>query len=133
MNSKGKFVFLLITYLLVVIGSVVIFANLLSLGNGIMAVVLIFVMIIPLGIFSAFIKKRYYDIKAGITSDDERTRKVRLYAAGYAYFISLYVWILLLAFHKYLDNDDLLLIGLFGMAISFFLSWVFLNRKKDIE
>lgn len=90
MNSKGKFVLLLITYLLVIIGSVVIFANLLSLGNGIMAVVLIFLMIIPLAIFSSYIKKRYYDIKAGIISDDERTKKVRLLLAMPILFLYMF-------------------------------------------
>ncbi|KUO53149.1 MAG: hypothetical protein APF76_03660 [Desulfitibacter sp. BRH_c19] len=132
MNSKKRFVFLLIISLLMVIGTIFFSANLISLGNSSMALVLLFIMIIPLGILSVFIRKCYYDLKAGVPGEDERTKKVRLYAAGYAYFISLYVWILLLAFNKYLD-DDLLMIGLFGMTVSFYLSWVLLNRKKGFE
>lgn len=133
MNNKIKFIFLLIASLLIGIGTIFFSAYLFSLGNSTLAVVLILVMIIIVGILSILIRKCYYDLKVGIPSDDERTKKVRMYAAGYAYFISLYVWILLLAFHKYLDTDDLLMFGLLGMAISFYLSWVLLNRKKDIH
>lgn len=53
-------------------------------------------------------RKSYNDLKAGLPSGDERTQKIRMFSAGYAYFISLYIWIVLLAFHKYLDSDDLL-------------------------
>lgn len=132
MNSKTKFVFLLITCLSMVIGTVFFSANLFSNGNSTGAVVLIIGMIVIVAILSVQIRKTYYDLKAGIPSDDERTQKVRMYAAGYAYFISLYVWILLLAFHRYLDVDDLLMLGLLGMTISFYLSWLLLNRKRDI-
>lgn len=132
MNNKTKFVFLLTTSLLIVIGTISFSANLFSLGNSKAAVALILLMLIIVGVLSIFIRKCYDDLKAGIPSDDERTKKVRMYAAGYAYFISLYVWILLLALHRYLDNDDLLMIGLLGMVISFYLSWVLLSRKKDI-
>ena len=133
MNNKTKFVFLLISSLLMVIGTIVFSANLFSLGNSKLAVVLIFVMTVVVGILSIFIRRCYHDLKAGIPSDDERTKKVRMYSAGYAYFISLYVWILLLALHRFLDTDDLLMIGLLGMVISFYLSWALLNRKKDID
>lgn len=115
------------------IGTTIFSLNVFSLENGKISVVQLAVMIVSLGILLVFIRKSYYDIRAGIPSDDERTKKVRMYAAGYAYFISLYVWILLLGFKQYLDVDDLLLIGLFGMAISFYLSWALLNREKDID
>ena len=133
MKINTKFVLLLVATLVIVIGSIVFSADLFSLGNKSAAVVLMFAVIIVGGIISVFMKRCYYDIKTGIPSDDERTKKVRNYAAGYAYFISLYVWILLLAFKRYLDNDDLLMIGLFGMLLSFYISWLIFNRKTDIE
>ena len=132
MNSRTKFIFLLITCLSIVLGTIFFSFNLFSYGNSTGAVVLIIGMIGLVGILSVLIRKSYYDLKAGIPSDDERTKKVRMYAAGYAYFISLYIWILLLAFHRYLDTDDLFMLGLLGMVISFYLSWLLLNRKKDI-
>lgn len=65
--------------------------------------------------------------------DDERTRKVKIYSAGKAYFYSLYIWIILFAFHKYLEIDDLLMIGLFGMAGSLYVSWVLTRKRKGLE
>ncbi|GAA4874907.1 hypothetical protein GCM10023310_63160 [Paenibacillus vulneris] len=65
--------------------------------------------------------------------DDERTRKVKIYSAGKAYFYSLYIWIILFALHKYLEIDDLLLIGLFGMAGSLYVSWLLTRKRKGLE
>ncbi|HWQ40747.1 MAG TPA: hypothetical protein VN456_01770 [Desulfosporosinus sp.] len=133
MTSKLKFVFLLMSWLLIVIGGSIFAINLLVFGKNTVPILLIIVMIFCAGILSVFIRKAYYDLKAGIPSDDERTEKIRMHAAGYAYFISLYIWIILLAFHKYLDSDDVLMIGLLGMAISFGVSWLVMNSKKVIE
>ena len=133
MNSKAKFVFLIIVSLSIIIGAIVLSINLFSLGDITMAGLLMIVMFAFVGILSIFLRKSYDNLKLGIPSDDERTKKVRMYAAGYAYFISLYVWILLLAFHRYLDSDDVLMIGLVAMALSFYLSWFVINRKKDLE
>ena len=133
MNSKAKFVFLIIVSLSIIIGAIVLSINLFSLGDITMAGLLMIVMFAFVGILSIFLRKSYDNLKSGIPSDDERTKKVRMYAAGYAYFISLYVWILLLAFHRYLDSDDVLMIGLVAMALSFYLSWFVINRKKDLE
>ena len=133
MANKAKFVFLLISWILIVIGASIFSINLLVLGKNTVPVLLIIVLIFCAGILSAFIRKAYYDLKAGIPSDDERTKKIRMYAAGHAYFISLYIWIILLAFHKYIDSDDLLMIGLLGMAISFGVSWLVMNSKKVID
>ncbi len=73
------------------------------------------------------------NLKFGIFKDDERTKKVKIYASGKAYFYSLYIWIALLAFHKYLEKDDLLILGLFGMAISLYISWLLTRNKKGLE
>lgn len=72
-------------------------------------------------------------LKKGLFADDERSKKVKIFAAGKAYFYSLYIWIALLAFHKYLDKDDILMIGLLGMAISLYVSWIFTRNKKGLE
>lgn len=132
MNSKTKFVILLLLALTIIFGATVLLANVFIHGKIIVAVLLIVLMIPLVGTLSVIIRKSYYDLKAGMPSDDERTIKVRMYAAGYAYFISLYVWIVLLAFHRYLESDDLLMIGLAAMAISFGASWIIVNRKKDL-
>lgn len=72
-------------------------------------------------------------LKKGLFADDERSRKVKIYAASKAYFYSLYIWISLLAFHKFFEVDDLLIIGLIGMALSLYISWIFTRNKKGLE
>ena len=133
MTSKTKFVCLVMVLVFIVIGATILFANLWFLGKSTLAALLLVVTVFLVGILSVFIRKTYSDLKAGLPSDDERTEKIRMYAAGYAYFVSLYIWIILLAFHKYLQSDDLLMTGLLGMAISFGVSWLLMNSKKDIE
>jgi len=72
-------------------------------------------------------------LKRGLFADDERSKKVKIHSAGRAYFYSLYFWIILLAFNKYFDKDDILIIGLIGMAISLYVSWLFTRNKKGLE
>jgi len=72
-------------------------------------------------------------MKKGIPIDDERSKKTRMYAAGYSYFISIYIWMALLIFQRYLERDDILITGLLGMAISFWASWSILSKKKGFQ
>lgn len=72
-------------------------------------------------------------LKKGLFADDERSKKVKIHSAGRAYFYSLYIWIVLLAFHKYLDKDDVLIIGLLGMVLSLYISYIFTRNKKGLE
>ncbi len=73
------------------------------------------------------------ELKQGISFDDERSKKVKIHAAGTAYFYSLYIWIALLAFQKYLNKDDILILGLIGMGLSLLISWLFTKNKKGLE
>ncbi|MFC4077299.1 hypothetical protein [Salinithrix halophila] len=102
-------------------------------GNTVPAVFLMVGTISFIAITSVLLKKLFSDVKQGFPTDDERSKKVRAYAAGRAYFYSLFIWIALLAFHRYLDRDDILLMGLLGMALSFGVNWVILNKKKGLE
>ncbi|MFC3212658.1 hypothetical protein [Planomicrobium okeanokoites] len=72
-------------------------------------------------------------LKRGLFADDERSKKVKIHAASRAYFYSLYFWLILFAFQRYFDNDDLLIIGLIGMALSLYISWLFTRNKKGLD
>jgi uncharacterized membrane protein len=133
MNTKSKLILLLTVLILMIIGTLVFTTNLFSSGNYKFALLLVITMSIVIGILLFFIKNCYYNLKDNIPGDDERTKKIRMYAAGSSYFISLYFWILLLAFHKYFDKDDLLITGLLIMTISFYFCWIIFKRKKDID
>jgi hypothetical protein len=78
-------------------------------------------------------KNLYSDIKLGLPSEDERSKKIKLYSAGRAYFYSLYIWLFLLIIQKHLDRDDILILGLLGMVMSLFLSWLLTRKKKGLE
>jgi len=70
MNSKTKFIFLLIMALLIIIGALVLSFNLFLIGNTKIAVFVMIMLISLIGILSIFVRKCYYDLKAGIPSDD---------------------------------------------------------------
>ncbi|MGA9290083.1 MAG: hypothetical protein WBV93_17270 [Anaerobacillus sp.] len=69
------------------------------------------------------------NIKEDIPHDDELSQKMKLFAAGYSYFSSLIIWLVLFAFHKHIQQDDLLMLGLSGMIVSFGINWLLVRRK----
>lgn len=85
------------------------------------------------GFISIILKRLLSELKLGISYEDERSKKVKFYSAGKAYFYSLYIWISLLAFQRYFNKDDILLLGLIGMLLTLFLSWIFTKNKKGLE
>lgn len=133
MSTKSMFVYLFTVSLSVVVGIMYLTITLFLQGRNAMALLLLLTMFAIVWKLSVLLTKLYGDLKRVMPISDERTKKVRLYAAGYAYFISLYIWLILFMFHKYLDYDDSLMFGLIGMALSFGLSWLFVSRRKGIE
>jgi len=130
MNDKGVFRILLVLSLSLIIGLITF-----AIRSGVRhtAIWIILGILIVIAFLAILLRRKYVDIREGIPLKDERTKKVKLYAAGYAYVVSIYIWLLLLAFQKYLESDDLILIGMFGMVISFGISWLIMNNKKDLE
>ena len=102
-------------------------------NNSISALLVVFVALLIITFSFKILKRFAGDLKDGFPIDDERSKKIRMYAASYSYFISIYIWLALLAFHKYLDRDDILIAGLLGMGISFFVFWVVLSKRKGLE
>ncbi|MBO9129525.1 hypothetical protein [Bacillus sp. 165] len=85
------------------------------------------------GLLFMLIRNILPELRLGLPLEDERSKKVKIYSAGRAYFYSLYIWIILFALQKYLDKDDVLILGLFGMGISLYVSWFFTRNKKGLE
>ncbi|MFA5385389.1 MAG: hypothetical protein WC364_12160 [Eubacteriales bacterium] len=78
--------------------------------------------------------KNNYTVIKGFPMEDERTKKVKMYAAGYAYYISLYIWLALefLRNNNYINQSQIFVLGMVGMAVSFVISWLFLNKQENI-
>ena len=127
------FVFLLTVSLSVIVGILYLATTLYLQGYSLVAAFLMLIIVALVWKLFVFLRNYYNDLKMGMPIRDERTKKVRMFAAGYAYFISLYIWLMLLMFHKFLDYDDALILGLLGMALSFGLSWYLVSRSKGIE
>ncbi|MBM7551379.1 hypothetical protein [Thalassobacillus pellis] len=89
----------------------------------------VLIVIFLLVIVPVFIKL-LRDNREGIPFNDERSNRIKMFAAGNAYFHSFPLWLGLLAFHKHFDQDDLLMTGLAGMVILFGINWLYMNRKK---
>ncbi|KJS14283.1 MAG: hypothetical protein VR67_00615 [Peptococcaceae bacterium BRH_c8a] len=133
MKSKTMLVLCISALFVLVLGLSFLAIRLLESNDNILAL-LVIIGIVSLVIISFNVFKRLFgDIKEGFTIQDERTKKIKIYAAGYSYFASIYIWLALLVFQKYLDRDDIIITGLFGMAISFLISSAILSKRKDFE
>ncbi|KJS79986.1 MAG: hypothetical protein JM58_19455 [Peptococcaceae bacterium BICA1-8] len=132
MKSK-TILFLSVSTLSVIIFGLFFLAIRLLDNNSISALFVVFVALLIITFSFKVLKRFVGDLKDGFPIDDERSKKIRMYAASYSYFISIYIWLALLAFHKYLDRDDILIAGLLGMAISFFAFWEILSKRKGLE
>lgn len=132
---KPKTILVLIVSMLSlgVLGLSILAIRLLGNSNSISALLVIIGGLSLIIISFNVLKRVVGDLKEGLPIDDERSKKIKMYAAGYSYFISLYIWLALLAFQKHLDRDDILITGLLGMALSFCVSWIILSKKKGLD
>jgi len=91
--------------------------------------------LIALGVVPFYGKQRqiFSEVKQGIPLVDERTDKVRMNAAGNAYFISLYMWLGLIYFKTFIaDSEMLILAGILGMTGIYGLSWLYQNKREEL-
>jgi uncharacterized membrane protein len=74
------------------------------------------------------------DIKAGYPLEDERSRRVKEKASSSAFYISLYMLLLigLLSDHiiKFRDPSQVITTSVGGMALLFAACWLFFNRRE---
>ncbi|MEN6348650.1 MAG: hypothetical protein ABFD08_04520 [Syntrophomonas sp.] len=133
MKSKTILVLLISVLSVIILGLSIVAIRLLGSSNIIPALLVITGSILLITISFKALKRAFGDLKEGIPINDERSSKIRMYAAGYSYFISIYIWLILLVFQKYLDRDDILTTGLLGMAISFWLCWAIFSKRKGFE
>ncbi|MBM7584617.1 hypothetical protein JOC86_001154 [Bacillus pakistanensis] len=130
---KMKYIVLGVISLGIVLGMLLQIFNLLGANDYFSAALLLIGLISFVSYISMIMKKLFPEFKHGLPSDDERSKKVKYYSAGRAYFFSLYIWIALLAFQKYLDSDDTLILGILGMVLSLFVSWLITKNKRGSE
>lgn len=80
--------------------------------------------------FALFIGfKRLSSARRGEPSEDELSKKVMQKTASFSYYISLYLWLIIMYFSEKLDYETHTLIGagIIGMAITFAVCWLIFN------
>ena len=82
-----------------------------------------------MGIYLAYgrIKRK----KQGLHEEDELSRKVAQKAAAISYYLSLFLWLVLIYMqsHVIINIKWLFSTGMIGMAIIFVISWVIINNR----
>lgn len=143
MNQDRKKLFLTIIATLLVLVGVVLYAYL-AFYNRQFDFKNLVVVILPLLIvvfMAFFLARRYKDIKKGMPFEDERSKKVINRAAAMSFYITLY-WLLFISWFEALWLDvfgledlsasEAIGVGIIGMAVIFFCSWLFYSRRGDV-
>jgi len=77
--------------------------------------------------------KRFGSIKRGEPAEDELSKKIMLKTAALSYYISLYLWLLLLYFSDRIELEahTQIAAGMVGMALSFAVSYAIVYLKAS--
>jgi peptidoglycan/LPS O-acetylase OafA/YrhL len=81
-------------------------------------------------LFAVFIGyKRISSAKRGEPTEDELTKKVMQKTSSFSYYISLYLWLVIMYFSDRLDYETHTIIGagILGMAVIFAVCWLVFN------
>lgn len=91
-----------------------------------------FLVIIIIVAFALFIGyKRLTSERRGEPTEDELSKKVLQKAAALSYYISLYLWVVMIYIKDRVEMDLEVLMGsgILGMAVIFALSWLYFNYR----
>lgn len=94
--------------------------------------VLHYAIIILLVVFALFVGiQRLRNAKRGEPVEDELSKKILLKTAALSYYISLYIWVFLIFIKDRIefDTEQLLGTGILAMAVTFAISWLFMNFR----
>jgi len=82
--------------------------------------------------FAVFIGyKRLTSAKRGEPAEDELSKKVMLRTSSLSYYISLYLWFVIMYFSDKLklETHTILGAGILGMAVTFAICWIYFNFR----
>jgi hypothetical protein len=83
------------------------------------------VLVVGFALFLAF--RRLSDAKNKTPGEDEMSKKIMRRGAATAYYLSLYLWLVIMMFEEriQLERNSLIGTGILGMAILWVLSWIY--------
>ena len=82
--------------------------------------------------FSVFIGyKRVTSAKRGEPAEDELSKKVMLRTSSLSFYISLYLWLVIMYFSDKLklETHTIIGVGILGMAVTFAICWIYFNFR----
>ena len=73
--------------------------------------------------------RRFKSLKQGEPAEDEYSKKIMQKTAAYSFYVSLYLWLVVSYFSEgsEMDTQQVIGLGVVGMAIVFVVSWVFVK------
>lgn len=141
-NPKTRIVLMVTIALLFAITSLLYGAQSWAKGEILPATIIPFIAIIIAIAFIVYAVREIKNIKKGLPSIDERSRKVKFYSAGYAFIISIYFVLAIswldepltkrLGHPLFRDVSQALGLVIAGMAIIWGLCYLYMNRKENI-
>ena len=91
-----------------------------------------YIVISVLVLFALFMGfRKLSSVKRGQPSEDELSKRILEKSAARSYYISLYLWLVILYINnnKDVNTEELVGYGIIGMAVLFGLTWVFFYFK----
>ena len=128
----GKLIVGILVSLMLIIWAILSAKN----GNIMSAIFMVIIALTIIVLFITYTLRELKSVRKGLPVEDERSKKVMNLAFAKAYLITLY-WVLAIGWlsDEYINFRD---VGqatgaiILGMAIIFFICWVYYNRKGDI-
>ena len=139
-NDKFRLIVMAILAVLVLGTAILYFIYRKETNSGALVPFLIPVILVMFMIF--FIKRRYKDVKEGMPMEDERSKKVIMQASAASFQFSLY-WLLVISWFEpffartlfgveKLDASQTVGGAISGMAIFFFIFWLYYDKKGKL-
>jgi uncharacterized membrane protein len=130
-GNKIKAIFMAV--LAVIVATTLIVYSLGS-GGGVYSAGLIIIAAILVIFFGLFAFRRYKDASEGLPFEDERSRKVLEKASSTSFYVTLYLLLTIGIFSEntinFRDVSQATSIAVGGMALFFFIFWIYYNRKE---
>jgi len=89
----------------------------------------VIVLVVGFAVFIGY--KRLTSVKRGEPAEDELSKKVMLRTSSLSYYISLYLWLVLMYFSDKLklETHTIIGVGILGMAVIFAICWLVFNFR----
>ena len=101
-------------------------SNEISTGGNFTLPIILFVVVVIAIIVGV---RRFKSLKQGEPTEDEYSKKIMQQTAAYSFYVSLYLWLAISYFSEgsEMDTQQIIGLGVVGMAIVFLVSWVFVK------